>query len=379
VSAIINNIFHSGKFCFDNKPPIYLSRFFPVLSPYYKDALLWCTYDAAITISTTSIAKRKVDYDDRGEFNMFQELMHSWVGYKLVKVLLAFGLSPKNWDDLESWSPDLFNLFSYLGDKQQDPSKKEYAEELLTFLFDKTLHNGYFGKLPFGNKDNFAKMTNTTLPLVMLMWLRQLEEYFYKIGDTNESRNWNTHGKYCPVKARSVTNEFPLENIHMSKANNTTVEQITSVSWIKSNNKINKKVVASLEEWAAKILCRDNDYVKYKATADNKTKKRFDRTKTHGPKQYAMSNRSYKLNYQDTRNSVHIVHFTPKEQQHKSQDQLCLHVGYFMKGEIDKMTKTTDKKNPNQKNIKLLNSANKVAACLVALANKDRHEKIFIT
>ncbi len=143
-----------------------------------QDALLWYTYDAAITISTTSIAKRKVDYDDRGAFNMFQEYIHSWVGYELVKVLLAFGLSPKIWDDLESWSPDLFNLFSYLGDKQRDPSKKECAEELLTILFDKTLHNGYFGKLPFGSKDKFAKMTNTTLPLVMLTRLHQLEEYF---------------------------------------------------------------------------------------------------------------------------------------------------------------------------------------------------------
>jgi hypothetical protein len=122
-------------------------------------------------------------------------------------------------------------------------------------------------------------------------------------------------------------------------------------------------------------LCWDNDYVKIKATADNETKKRFDRTKTHGPKQYAMSNRSYKLNNQDTRNSIHIVHFTPQEQQHKSPDQLFLHVSDFMKGEIDKMTKTTEKKNANQKNIKLLNSANEVAACLVALANKDHHKK----
>ncbi len=39
------------------------------------------------------------------------------------------------------------------------------------------------------------------------------------------------------------------------------------------------------------------------------------------------------------------------------------------------MTKIADKKNANQKNIKLLNSANEVAACLVALANKDHHKK----
>jgi hypothetical protein len=91
-------------------------------------------------------------------------------------------------------------------------------------------------------------------------------------------------------------------------------------------------------------LCRDNDYVKNKATADNKTNKRFNRTKTHGPNQYAMSNRSYKLNNQATRNNINIVHFTPQQQQHKSPDQLFLHLSDFMKGEIDTMTKTADKK-----------------------------------
>ncbi len=68
---------------------------------------------------------------------MFQESMHSWVGYVLVKVLLTFGLSPKFWEDLESWSPDLFNLFSYLGDKQREPLKIEHAEELLNIILIK--------------------------------------------------------------------------------------------------------------------------------------------------------------------------------------------------------------------------------------------------
>jgi hypothetical protein len=53
----------------------------------------------------------KVDFDDRGAFNMFQELMHSWVGYNLVKVLLNIGLSPKIWQDLEDWSP-IYSIFS---------------------------------------------------------------------------------------------------------------------------------------------------------------------------------------------------------------------------------------------------------------------------
>jgi hypothetical protein len=134
--------------------------------------------------------------------------------------------------------------------------KKEQAEHLLAILFDRTLHNGYFAKLPFGSRDKFAKMINITLPLFVLMWLCQLQEYFYKIGDTNENGDWNTHGKYAPVKARHVTREFPLDNMHMMKANSTAVAKITSVQWIKPDSKNTKKVAKSLEEWAAKILCR---------------------------------------------------------------------------------------------------------------------------
>jgi hypothetical protein len=78
----------------------------------------------------------------------------------------------------------------------------------LTILFDKTLHNGNFAKLPFGSRDKFATMTNIILQLVVLTWLCQLQEYFYEIGNTNKNRDWDTHGKYAPVKARHVTRGF---------------------------------------------------------------------------------------------------------------------------------------------------------------------------
>ena len=81
---------------------------------------------------------------------MFQDLMHSWVGYELVKVLLIFGLTPKICDDLEDWSPDLFNVFTYMGNKKRDTNKEE-ANRVLTILFQKTQHNSYFTKLPFGS------------------------------------------------------------------------------------------------------------------------------------------------------------------------------------------------------------------------------------
>jgi hypothetical protein len=185
-------------------------------------------------------------------------------------------------------------------------------------LFDKTLHNGYFGKLPFGSRDKLTKMTNTTLPLVVLTWLCQLQEYFYKISDTNESGDWNSHRKYCPVKTKYVSKDFPLENIHMSKANDKAVTTIRSVEWIKPDSKNNKKVIKSLEEWAAKILCRDNEYVKNKVKADDETKKCFNRTTTHGTNQYAMMKKNYKPTNWDTRNSIEIVKITPARLGHKT-------------------------------------------------------------
>ena len=45
---------------------------------------------------THALQKKTVDYEDRGgNHDLLAHLMHSWVGYELVKVLLAFGLSPK--------------------------------------------------------------------------------------------------------------------------------------------------------------------------------------------------------------------------------------------------------------------------------------------
>jgi len=177
---------------------------------------------------------------------------------------------------------------------------------------------GTFTKLPFGSKDKFEKMPNTILPLVVLTWLRQLQEYFFETGDNNESGDWNVYGKYCAVKARHVSKEFPLDSVHMMKANSTSVAKVDSFAYIKPdsrnskpNSQNNRSVVKSLEEWAAKILCRDNnDYVRQIANSDEETKKRFQRTEKHGSTQYAMTDNSYKPNEDHTSDSVDIETYT---------------------------------------------------------------------
>ncbi len=84
---------------------------------------------------TPALQKKQAEYEDRGgNHDLFAHLMNSWVGYELVRVLLSFGLSPKLRYDLNNFSPDLFILFSYFEDKQQDSSKKEEADCVGVYL-----------------------------------------------------------------------------------------------------------------------------------------------------------------------------------------------------------------------------------------------------
>jgi len=57
----------------------------------------------------------------------------------------------------------------------------------------------------------------------------------------------------------------------------------------------------------------------------------------------------HKPNNQEASNNVNIVRFTPEQQQHKTPDQLYLHLCEFMMKGIETMTKTANKKNNNQK------------------------------
>ncbi len=157
-----------------------------------------------------------------------------------------------------------------------------------------------------------------------------------------------------------MTKEFPLDSVHMMKANSTTLVEVDSFAYIKPDGQNNKFVVKSLEEWASKILCRENnDYVRNIAKSGKETKKRFKRTEKHGLTQYSMSDTSYKPNNDHTGDSVDIKRSTATQQRSKSDEQLFLHVSNYMKDEIKALQKKADKTKPNQKDIRLLNRASK--------------------
>jgi hypothetical protein len=162
---------------------------------YFAGGLSWYVHDAAHVIAT-KIAKNPFDGNDRGDSLLFQVLIQSWVGYVLVKVLNVFGLQPKIRTDLADWSPDLFATITSLSNRTND-QHKDKATKMLGLLFDQTEHNSYFGKFNFGSKENFKTLNNSSLYLLILTWLRQLEQYYYNFEGSRDFRSdWNKYRKY---------------------------------------------------------------------------------------------------------------------------------------------------------------------------------------
>ena len=84
------------------------------------DALLFYIYDAGC-VRENSIARRPFGLGkaDRGLSLLFHKFIQSWVGYELVKVIVAFGLQPTCLNSsLKEWSQDLHDIFMYIQTKK---------------------------------------------------------------------------------------------------------------------------------------------------------------------------------------------------------------------------------------------------------------------
>jgi hypothetical protein len=131
---------------------------------------------------------------------------------------------------------------------------KGRAEEILELLFSKTLHCGYWSHVQFGTRTKFLDQSNSVLSLVVLTWLRQLQEFFFDVENTPNNGNWNKYGKYTAVSTNPYKTTTPLVNINFSTAKKPNViVQITNVNQLKPNEDMTG-VCTSLEEWAFCIL-----------------------------------------------------------------------------------------------------------------------------
>ncbi len=205
-------------------------------------------YDAGYVIAN-SIARRSfvTGKPDRGQSLLFHEFIQSWVGYELVKVLVTFGLQPITLNSsLKKWSKDLHDIFTYMQSKNLD--LKDRAEELLDGLFTKTLHSGYWSRVQCRARTKFFEQSYGILSLVLLTWLRQLQQFFLNDKHGRNNGDWNDLGKYTGVTTNPMKDTTPLANINFSTAAKPEVlTQITNVNQFKLKEDITG-ACTSLEE-----------------------------------------------------------------------------------------------------------------------------------
>ena len=144
----------------------------------------------------------------------------------------VFGLQPKIRLDLAVWSLELHKTFSYFADKKLTEYKVE-AMKVLEILLNKNKHNSYFGKYVFGGKQNIHQFNNPTLYLVVLTWLRQLQQCFFEYTDLHPPKDWNRYGCYCNTPSKVHGNAPTLSNINMSQVKNKNMTIVTDLSYLK--------------------------------------------------------------------------------------------------------------------------------------------------
>jgi hypothetical protein len=133
------------------------------------------------------IAKQegKTPITDRGNPQFFYEIVQYWVAFELVQVFHKYGLNPKFKSNIKEWSKDLHCLVQFLRKEKQTNAEEKRAQECVEILFDpkKTKHYAPFIRCEYGTKMNFKKMSNFSIPLVILTWHRMLQEYFWNNSD----------------------------------------------------------------------------------------------------------------------------------------------------------------------------------------------------
>jgi hypothetical protein len=119
----------------------------------------------------------------------------------------------------------------------------------------------------------FFQQKDSTLSLVVLAWLQQLQQFFLNDEHRDKNEDWNKLGKYTgTTKNIEVT---PLGNINfLTVKQQNILTQITKIEGFKPFEQMNR-VCTSLEEWALRILHPNNKYqLKSLYKNDGETEKR---------------------------------------------------------------------------------------------------------
>jgi hypothetical protein len=177
--------------------------------------LSWYTLDVGYVIGN-KITRRHDDpfrSKDQGSSLVYNEFMQAWVTYELVQVLHVYRLMPSLRSNIKSVSFDLFTIETFLRDRtMQQEGDSEYAAILIQRLFGETEHNAIFRQMNMGSMSDFKQLTTYAIPFLLLItWLRQLEEHFF----FNLKRDFFETGM-CTALSSRPKNTTTSNNIWMS-------------------------------------------------------------------------------------------------------------------------------------------------------------------
>ncbi len=175
-----------------------------------------------------------------------------WIGKGPSEVLQPMRLN----SSLKDWSQDLHIIFTNMQTK--NPDLKRRATEILDILFINTIHSGHWSHVQFGMRQKFFQQNNRILSLIVLAWLRQLQQFFLNEDKNDKNGDWTIFGKYTGTTSNHLR-DTPLANINFSSASSPNIlTQITKLTQFKPSEEI-KGVWTSLEEWALHILQPEKD------------------------------------------------------------------------------------------------------------------------
>jgi hypothetical protein len=107
-------------------------------------------------------------------------------------------------------------------------------------------------------RQKLFQQNNGTLSLIVLTWLRKLQQFFLNEDKNDKNGDWNIFGKFTGTPSNHLR-DTPLANINFSSASSPNILiQITKITQFKPSEEI-KGVYTSLEEWALRILQPEKD------------------------------------------------------------------------------------------------------------------------
>ena len=75
------------------------------------DAVAWLNISSSFVLGDKICRFRKdTSKTDRGDPNLFKDLVKYWMAFQIVQVLHEYGLKPGFNDELEEWSSDLYSI-----------------------------------------------------------------------------------------------------------------------------------------------------------------------------------------------------------------------------------------------------------------------------